>query len=463
MSRRVILATGALLLTGVLAAGPVAANGPGSVNKPVRNVILMIDDGAGYNTHLIGSLYDKGEAEAEVYNDFPFRYAGSTYSRGVALPCGDPVGYDPAAAWGGFGYVLANPTDSAASGTAMATGVKTYDAAIGMDCDGHALQNLTELFEANDRSTGVVTSVPFDHATPASFVAHNPNRDNYTAIASEMLNSSATDVIMGGGHPFYTKYGLKQVSGTYSYITKADYAALAAGTAGGDANGDGIADPWTFVQTRAQFQALTTGDTPSRVFGMAQVRQTLQEQRMKPGQPVDPEPYTLPFLETVPTLTEMATGALNVLDNDEDGFFLMVEGGATDWAAHDNRKGLMIEEEIAFDRAVEAVLAWVDLNSNWGETMVIVASDHETGYVTGPGSGDTPDGPVWTPVVNNGAGVTPGFEYHSGDHTNSLVPYYVKGAAGRLLHGLVDGTDPVHGRYVDNTDIHALIVGALGL
>ena len=92
----------------------------------------------------------------------------------------------------------------------------------------------------------------------------------------------------------------------------------------------------------------------------------------------------------MPTLTEMSLAALNVLDNDPDGLYLMIEGGAVDWAAHANQSGRMIEEAIEFERAVEAVLDWVQTNSNWGETLLIVTGDHETGYLTGPDSGQFP-------------------------------------------------------------------------
>ena len=97
----------------------------------------------------------------------------------------------------------------------MATGVKTYDAAIGVDCWGAPQENVVEVYEQLGKATGVVSSVPFNHATPASFVAHNVNRDNYLALASEMIDDSATDVIMGGGHPFYNRFG--RVVGTPGY------------------------------------------------------------------------------------------------------------------------------------------------------------------------------------------------------------------------------------------------------
>ncbi len=464
-NRLAALMTAILLTIALSLPGPAADAGSGARGPLAKNVIVLIDDGAGYNHHVAGSLYDTGDPTGEAYNDFPFQFAMKTDSYGdVALNACPPetFGYDPELAWSDFNYVVTDWPDSAATATAMATGVKTYDSAIGVDCSGKPLPNVVELAESLGKATGVITSVPFSHATPAAFVAHQTDRDNYFAIATDMIWSSATDVIMGAGHPSFDAQARPKPD-KYVWISQPDYQALVAGTAGGDANGDGTADPWTLVTKRADFQALASGPTPERVFGLAQVRRTLQGDR---GGDETAPAYAVAFSQTVPTLVEMTAGALNVLDDNEDGFFLMVEGGATDLMSHNtfsesNKSGRMIEEEISFDRSVDEVLKWVDANSNWGETLVVVASDHETGYLTGPGSGPTADGPVWNPIVNNGAGLMPGMTFHVDQHSRSLVPVYAKGDAGRVIRPLVVGTDPVRGRYIDNTDIHTLVVDAL--
>jgi alkaline phosphatase len=473
-TRRTYLITAALAALSplALAAPPGAAHAVATTapalaqsapDKPLaRNVILLLGDGGGYNQHEAGSLYDTGERAGEAYQEFPFQSAMSTYSFGPywTTDCPTtPVGYDPALAWSEWDYVTHDPTDSAASATAMATGVKTYNRAIGVDCDRTPLPNITEAFENQDKSTGVVSSSVMSSATPAAFVAHNDNRYSEPAIAKEMVESSATDVIMGAGHPFFDDQGVRVSTGDFKFIGKAVWNGLVAGTEGGDANGNGTPDPFTLVQTRDEFRSLMSGETPGRVFGMAQVFKNLQVDRA--GDPMA-DPYVVPFRDTVPTLSEMALGALNVLDENPNGFFLMAEGGGTDVAASAHQAGRMVEEEISFDRAVDSVLGWVDENSNWGETLVIVVSDHETGYLTGPGSGPTSDGPVWTPLTDNGQGVVPGLQFNLDSHTNSLVPVYAKGDAGRLLRTMVDGTDPVRGRYVDNTDIHQLLMDTLG-
>jgi alkaline phosphatase len=286
-------------------------------------------------------------------------------------------------------------------------------------------------------------------------VAHNASRNNYEQIAQEMVYQSAADVIMGAGHPCYNSNGgYNDCSNDYKYVGGlATWDDLLAGTAGGDADGDGLDDPWTLVQSREDFQALMSGETPDRVLGVSQVRSTLQQGRY--GDELA-DPYVVPFIETVPTLAEMARAALNVLDDDPEGLFLLVEGGAVDWAGHSNQSGRMIEEQIAFDQAVKAVVEWVEANSNWDETLLVVTGDHETGYLNGPGSD-----PGWEPVVNRGAGVLPGMEWHSGSHTNSLIPFFAWGAgAWRFAEG-ADGWDPVRGAYIDNTEIGQVILAAL--
>ena len=379
-----------------------------------RNIVVLISDGCGFNHVAAAGLYQHGKTGAQIYESFPVSIAMSTYAADQE--------YDPDRAWKKFDYVSSRCTDSAAAATAISTGFKTYLGAIGVGIDKLPLLHLLERAEQIGKATGVVTSVQLSHATPAGFVAHNESRGNYEQIAKEMIYESAVDLIMGCGHPWFDADG-DSLSTACSFEVvggKTTWNELVAGTAGGDADGDGIADPWKLIQTRREFQQLISGPTPKRVIGVAQVAATLQQSRS--GNKFA-EPYVVPLIETVPTIEEMTKAALNVLDDDPDGFFLMIEaGGAVDWASHPNQPGRMIEEQIAFDKSVEAVVEWVENNSNWHETLVIVTSDHECGYLTGPGSGQTTEGPVWNPLLNNGAGKAPGMEWHSSGHTNSLVP-----------------------------------------
>jgi alkaline phosphatase len=379
-------------------------------------------------------------------------------------PDWQPHGYDPAAAWRDFDYVKWPYTDSAAAATAMATGVKTYSGAIGVDVAGRPLKNAIEAAEERGMATGVVTSVQWSHATPAGFLAHNPSRNNYAEIAREMVERSEVDVVMGCGHPWHDADGRRlDAPGTFNYVGGEDtWAALRAGNAGAavDADHNGLADDaWTLIEDREAFHALVADPSPpKRVLGVPRVAKTLQQGRGGDGHAA---PYEAAFVATVPALAEMTRGALNVLDGDPDGLFLMIEGGAVDWAGHSNQSGRAIEEQIAFADAVEAVVEWVEAESGWHETLLVVTADHETGYLTREPSG--PDDVAWAyqPLQDRGRGSVPGMTWNSGSHTNSLVPLYAKGAWAERLREHVIGRDPHRGPYVDNTAVAKLTFAAL--
>ncbi|HRZ76125.1 MAG TPA: alkaline phosphatase, partial [Bacteroidales bacterium] len=372
------------------------------------------------------------------------------------------TGYDPARAWSDADYPRKGATCSAAAATAMACGQKTVNGAIGMDIHGKPLPNLTEMAEALGKATGVVTSVPISHATPAGFVAHNVHRNNYDQIARDMLLDSRVDVIMGCGHPQYGKGGeTLSVTDNYKYVGgKETWEDLLAGrtefrTAAPsgnnqvlDANGDGTPDPWSLVQDREGFLRLASGPAPTRVLGLAPVASTLQQDR--PGDGKAPA-FAAPFIVGMPTLREMTLAALNVLDGDPEGFFLMVEGGAIDWASHDNQSGRMIEEMDDFNRTVDALIEWVEVHSSWEETLLIVTGDHECGYLTGPVQQEGFN--VKLPVLNHGQGTMPGMQWNHDNHTNQLIPLFARGAGSERALLFADEVDPVRGKYLNNTEI----------
>jgi alkaline phosphatase len=446
-----------LLLTGVVLSFGCAGGRNatvGQVEVP-KNIIFFIADGCGYNQVDAASYYTFGKTGKQSFEQFPIRYGMSTYPI-------DGNGYDPDSAWASFDYHKKKTTDSAASATAMSTGFKTYNGAIAVDTSKTPLVTIVELVEQKGKATGVVSSVTFAHATPASFVAHNESRGNYEAIAREMILESPVDVIMGCGHPSYDSNGGAKNQTDYKYVGgEATWLALKEGRAQNDADGDGDPDTWTLIEDRAQFQQMMRGKTPKRVIGVPKVFDTLQKNRDGDR---NAEPYVVPLTGTVPTLQEMVVAAINVLDDDPDGFFVMVEGGAVDWASHDNLSGRVIEEKIDFDNAINAAIEWVESNSSWQETLVIVTGDHETGYLNGPGSNPLqgmvtgkPDD-IWKPLVNNGKGRQPGMAWYSGGHTNSLIPFYAKGPGSDGFKAFVKGRDPVRGEYIDNADIGKLLI-----
>ena len=290
-------------------------------NAVPRNVIVMISDGCGFNHVLAASLYQDGEPEQQRYQKTFTPLAMSTYPAGGK--------YDPEQVYSSLDACKEGATDSAAAATAMASGVKTRKGSIGVDPDGTPVRNVVEAAEDMGKATGVITTVPLSHATPAGFVAHVDSRGSYEDIAQEMFGESAVDVVMGAGHPLFDddgKHSDKDTDAQYKYVGgKATWRALTEGKAMSDADGDGTPDPWTLVQSREEMLALVEAP-PKRVAGVLPVNSTAQVKRAGvDANPKDDAPYETPRLTSVPSLAEMSQAALAVLGQDPDGFFLMIE------------------------------------------------------------------------------------------------------------------------------------------
>jgi alkaline phosphatase len=506
MLRKVLTA----LLLGVLVS--MAAVARAEDKAPKRNVIVMIADGAGFNTFAAASMY-QGKWDAakgcgtQVYcgpqwkqlaaRTFPLNM--STKPRKTGQQDAEVV-YDPAKAWDratGYTWLMTRYTDSAASATALSTGKKSYNSAINWsDLDQPIQPTMTELAKSLGRGTGVITSVEWSHATPAGFSnAHVPDRDQYQDIAQQMLNGGVLDVIMGTGNPDFDNDGMpwqpkkrakKKEEISKEETTKEDGKKAAERKEGPASKGIagevaekqeykyvGGREAWTVIEaarktpnglyqgfrpvsTKAEFEALCQGPVPAKVLGTAQVATTLQYARTKKNAK-HPDEDT-PLNQNVPTLVTMTRGALNVLGQNPNGFFLMIEGGASDWANHGNDASRMVQEQSDFNLAVEAVVQWVEANSSWEETLVLITADHETGMLWGPDSDKEP----FQPLVDNGPGKMPGLKYHSKKHTNSLVPLFARGVGAERLETLIIGTDPVRGPYVDTTGVAQTAQAALG-
>ena len=434
-----------------------------------KNVILMISDGWGYNQIRATDYFNGTLAPYEdPVNSFA-RYAMSTYSMGpvnLLNPPTQPVDYDPTRAWTDFGYLKSTYTDSASAATAMATGIKNYDNQINWYYDTQTAmtgKTITEIAATMGKSAGVVTSVEWSHATPAGFYAHNANRSNYAAIANEMLGNNGTNsplsVIMGAGNPGYNNNGTTPASNNYNYVggsttwTTLNNGALNNGNSG---------KTWTPIQSQTDFANLaSTNSPPDMVVGTAQVYETLQAYRAPyPTVPKDTLPYADTLNSTVPDLATMSEGALNVLSQNSKGFFLMIEGGAVDWANHANLEGRLIEEMNDFNKSVDAAISWIETKGGgWDKNLLIVTGDHECGLLLGPQA--DPNNPVWNQVVNLGPGNLPMATYNSGSHTNSLIPLFAKGAGSDLFAGYANEHDPglllyqglSDDSYIDNTEV----------
>ena len=446
-----------------------------------KNVILMIADGTAWGSWDLASYWQYGVRGRQPYDGFPVRLGMTTYPLNTSeTPTGDAtpmVGYDPAQAWdshpspgGGFAgyrYLGAAFTDSAAAATAMATGTKTYNSAIDHDNRGRPLPFVTATARSLGKATGVVTSVPFTHATPAAFGAQNASRNHYGEIGRQLVGSGTLDLIMGAGNPLYDANGQPRATPAYANETGSGGGFIARST--WDALFDGSAG-WQLIQTKAEFQGLADGTLPLSgrpLIGVPRVYDTLQANRTTTVFGTDPaNPSGTAFNPAVPSLATMTRGALRYLERDPDGLFLMVEGGAVDWAAHGNATGRVIEELVDFNAAVQVVVDWVQTRSSWSETLLIVLTDHGTGMPMGPDS----DSMAFQPIQNNGVGKLPGVRWHTGHHTNEITLLRAIGAGSPGLLERVTGSDPGlqarlgfnDGRYLDNTAVYQVMTAAMG-
>lgn len=488
------------LIIGLLAATALSGAAQAQDAPGPRNVILMISDGAGFNGWLAADYYE-GEAGTRAYQVRPegageyYRGASAHYAlrlidEGGAILANNALeaasgaeaqGYIPRERWERFEGAFANDfgpgaiaytsyTDSAAAGTAIHSGRKTVSGRVNMNWDVTTpFETIAHIADRRGLATGVVTSVQATHATPASAWAQTASRHQYPEIFQQMADGRL-DVIMGTGHPLFDGSGrLVDEPGerAFRYVGGSQTWAALTGEAG--LNG------YDFIDTREAFEALAVGDIPApeRLIGIA--RSSGSTQATRQGFPEDAStPSGMAFNPDTPDLATMSLGALSILDNDPDGFFVMIEGGAVDWMGHANNMPRFIEEQIDFNTAVDAVMDWVETHSSWDETLLIITSDHETGGIWGEGTYETPEGETrydpardrfveFRAVQDRGVGEIPRHQFASGNHTNELVPLWAIGRGAsqfeeferfdlqaQALWGEVYGWD---GGYVDNTAI----------
>ncbi len=333
---------------------------------PPRNIIILIGDGMGFQQvdaagmYMYGYDYGLSPAHLLPFQLLPYQGELTTYSASSSI------------------------TDSAAAGTSLATGFKVNNGVVAMAYPSNAsypygseILTLLEHFKTVSKSTGLVTTTYISHATPASFGAHEPARGNYSQIVSDYLIQTQPTVLLGGA----------------KYINSAT--ATSAG--------------YTVVTTNSQLGAPSTLSAAmlSGQFGS------------------DHMPYEYDGdYNSLPHLSEMAAVALNILEDDPDGFFLMIEGGRIDHAGHDNAIERNVRETVEFANTVQTVLDWC---AGWDDTLIIVTADHETG-----GLGI---------IANNGALAFPSVTWSTDGHTGVNVPIYAWGHNAEMVSGVMDNTD----------------------
>lgn len=316
----------------------------------VKNVILMIGDGMGVSQVYAGLTANKGSLHLERSKFVGF---SKTYSAN--------------------NYI----TDSAAGGTAIACGTKTNNGVIGMDPAGNQLKSMLEYAAENGLATGVIASCAITHATPASFVAHQPSRKMEEEIAVDFVNSDIT-LFIGGGQKFFAN--------------RADNVNL-------------------LEQLKEKgFQVALNMDEVKKVSSGKLAGLVAEE-------------HPAAYPERGEFLPESVETALTILEKNNKGFFLMVEGSQIDWAGHANDKDMAVQEMLDFDRAIKVAFDYADQHPN---TLVVITADHETGGMSLTG-GDLATGEVEAQFSTKG-------------HTSVMVPVFAYGAGASAFAGIYQNT-----------------------
>ncbi|MGG0262049.1 alkaline phosphatase [Bacillus mycoides] len=287
-------------------------------NTKIKNVIVLIGDGMG-PSYMTAHRYMKDNPKTFEMESTAF----DTYLVGTQKTYSEDE--------------HENITDSASAATAMASGVKTYNAAISVDNDKTAVKTVLEQAKEHGKSTGLVATAEITHATPAAFGAHDMHRDNMDAIANDYFDEKVkgkhkVDVMLGGGRKNFVREDRNlteefKKSG-YSYVT----------------------DREQLLQDK--------NDQILGLFALGELDKMIDRN------------------DNTPSLEEMTQAAIERLNKNKKGFFLMVEGSQIDWAGHDNDiVGAMSEME-DFERAFKAAIEFAKKDK---QTLVVATADHSTG------------------------------------------------------------------------------------
>ncbi len=328
-----------------------------------KNVIYMIGDGMGLSAISTGFYY--GE-QASVFTRFTQIGLQQTSSAKQKI------------------------TDSASSGTALASGTKTNNGVVGMDTTKTPHQNIAELTASLGWSTGVVATSTISHATPASFYAHVEQRGLEDVIVSQLLDSEI-DFFAGGG--------------LSKFIARADSVNLLT-----------VAADKGFVVDTSKLAPAGTLEADQK-YGFLLAMDGM-----------------LPMIKGRGDFLPNATNlAISHLSQNPEGFFLMVEGSQIDWAGHDNDVDYLVGEMLDFEKTIAAALDYADKD---GKTLVVVTADHETGGFT--------LGPKVNAVTGNGNYAELGPVFATGQHSATLIPVFAYGPGAENFQGVYQNTDIFH-------------------
>jgi alkaline phosphatase len=317
-------------------------------NSP--NIILMIGDGMGL-TQISSGMYANGNQ--------------------TALEECSYIGLSKTAA--------ANKlvTDSAASGTAMACGIKTYNGVLGIDIKNKRHQSILEICKEKGYTTALLATSSIVHATPASFYAKVPSRREYETIALQ-LSQHQVDYFIGGGKKFFNnrKDNRNLINEMKNY---------------------------TFVKTLREFEASNAQKIGFLTY--------------------DEEPPSL-IEGRVPSLNELTALTLQKLNATDQPFFMMIEGSQIDWGGHANNLDYVVSEFKEFDTAIRTVLEFAKEDGN---TLVIITADHETGGLA------LMDGNLEKGKVKG--------SFNTVGHSATMVPVFSFGIQSELFTGIYENTE----------------------
>jgi alkaline phosphatase len=362
-----LVALGVALLLSSCSPAPAPLPSPSRLTTPdpvpapntPKNIILCIGDGMGFASVQAAAQFSSGKDVALCFQSFPHQASMTHDSAGGGV------------------------TDSAASATAIASGVKVSNGVISVRIpgDGSDLPTLLELYQSQGKKVGLVTTSYIEDATSAAFAAHQGSRDSITGIANDYLGGDRPDLLMGG----FTRGGLEPAAaanGGYSVAaTRTDMAA------------------WTGHESQPLAGLFGMGPLPSELDG---------------------------DFTTIPRLSEMARKALHVMQTDPEGFFLLLEDENTDEAGHSNNIERQIAATLELSKAVQEVLDWAGPRN---DTLILVTADHETGGLT--------------LVAPGGRGRLPEVTWDSRSHTGRPVPVYARGPLSERFKGRIDNAQIV--------------------
>ena len=251
-------------------------------------------------------------------------------------------------------------TDSAAAGTALATGEKTDCGVIGQAPSGTKLKSIAYMAKEKGMKVGIVSSVSIDHATPAAFYANNISRNNYKEISDQLL-TSGFDYFAGGSVKWDKRASVEKTSpkvAYQNYIKKA------------------TEKGYTCVSTKEDFDKLVNGDK-----AIATIELLADEQYVGDGSAL---PYAMDLdreenVNNKISIADFTAKGIELLSND-NGFFMMVESGKIDWACHANDAAATAHDVIAFDEAIGVALDFAKNHPD--ETLIVITGDHDCGGLT---------------------------------------------------------------------------------